>query len=112
MPDLSFCFLTTKTKEDLRVEYQNKCMIYEEALDALKSMELDLTGLESVEELCLRLEKYVLRSDMKNFYMIIIRKRFEFRLPIITVRLPRSRDSLQRKFYHRKLEKNQRKHSM
>jgi len=60
---------TTKTKEDLRVEYQNKCMIYEE--DALKSMELDLTGLESVEELCLRLEKYVLRSDMKNFYMCL-----------------------------------------
>lgn len=62
---------TTKTKEDLRVEYQNKCMIYEEALDALKSMELDLTGLESVEELCLRLGKYVLRSDMKNFYMCL-----------------------------------------
>ena len=103
-------------------------MIYEEALDALKSMELDLTGLESVEELCLRLEKYVLRSDMKNFYMCLCddKELFAFHddrktnireQPICdhytkTVRLPRSRDSLQRKFYHRKLEKNQRKHSM
>lgn len=65
------CEQAAKTKEDLRVEYQNKCMIYEEALDALKSMELDLTGLESVEELCSRLKKYILRSDMNNFYLCL-----------------------------------------
>ncbi len=62
---------TSKTKEDLRMDYQNKCLIYEEALDALKSMELDLTGLERVEELCLRLKKYVHRSDMKHFYLCL-----------------------------------------
>lgn len=55
---------TPKSIRDLRVEYQNQCLSYEEALDALKSMELDLTGLESVEELCSRLKKYVIRSDM------------------------------------------------
>ncbi len=48
---------TPKSIRDLRVEYQNQCLSYEEALDALKSMELDLTGLESVEELCSRLKK-------------------------------------------------------
>lgn len=62
---------TPKSIRDLRVEYQNQCLSYEEALDALKSMELDLTGLESVEELCSRLKKYVIRSDMKEFYLCL-----------------------------------------
>ena len=62
---------TPKSIRDLRVEYQNQCLSYEEALDALKSMELDLTELESVEELCSRLKKYVIRSDMKEFYLCL-----------------------------------------
>ena len=56
---------------DLRIDYQNKCLIYEEALDTLKSMQLDLTGLESIDELCGRLKKYVIRSDMKSFYLCL-----------------------------------------
>ena len=56
---------------DLRIDYQNKCLIYEEALDTLKSMQLDLTGLESIDELCGRLKKYVIKSDMKSFYLCL-----------------------------------------
>ncbi len=56
---------------DLRTDYQNKCLLYEEALDTLKSMQLDLTGLEDIEELCVRLKKYIVRSDMKSFYLCL-----------------------------------------
>ncbi len=60
--------------KDLRMEYQNKCLIYEEALDSLKCMELDLTGLENIDELCEKMKKYVVGSDMQSFYMCLCDK--------------------------------------
>lgn len=60
--------------KDLRMEYQNKCLIYEEALDSLKCMELDLTGLENIDELCEKIKKYVVGSDMQSFYMCLCDK--------------------------------------
>ena len=56
------------------MEYQNKCLIYEEALDSLKCMELDLTGLENIDELCEKIKKYVVGSDMLSFYMCLCDK--------------------------------------
>lgn len=56
--------------KDLRMEYQNKCLIYEEALDSLKCMELDLMGLENIDELCEKIKNMLLDPICRAFICV------------------------------------------
>lgn len=46
---------------------------YRDAMEE-HGMELDLTGLENIDELCEKIKKYVVGSDMQSFYMCLCDK--------------------------------------
>lgn len=53
----------------LREAYSKDIGITMQAIDTIKNMSLELAGLESISELCERLKKYILASDMEACFL-------------------------------------------
>lgn len=55
--------------QSLREAYSKDIGIMMQAIDTIKNMSLELAGLESISELCERMKKYILTSDMEACFL-------------------------------------------
>lgn len=59
------------TNDQIRENYSKEIGIISQAIDSMKNMSIELTGLTSMEELYERLPKYIVNSDMEAFFLCI-----------------------------------------
>ncbi|MDD6155625.1 MAG: GGDEF domain-containing protein [Lachnospiraceae bacterium] len=57
--------------DEVRNTYSREIGTISQAVDCMKNMSIELAGLESMEELYERLQKYIIASDMKAFFLCI-----------------------------------------
>lgn len=66
----------------LREAYSKNIGIKMHAIDTIKNMSLELAGLESISELCERLKKYILASDMEACFLCLENEEGVIDLPL------------------------------